>query len=467
MRTNRACGALGMWAATALSCATGVANETLSDAGSMQGADHMSGPADDGSGDGGSSDAGGDGGDFDASADTAGTDTGSLDAGGETAGPDARADTGSSDARGDTGRPDGGGDSASSSAACVLSQRLRRAAGTGGCHFLVGMGNDLANDHNMDGAYTLGTTLDLHYAYLTGLPTQGGWPDWNANGSFVNILADSADAHGVTPMFTLYGMAAKGDGNFAMTTDDTAMNLYWQGAKLVFQRLAVFGKPAVVHLEPDFWGYAMQHSMDGTAQVIVTAHAPDCAGMQDNLIGMAGCLVKLARTYAPQAAIGFHASVWGGTQQQIVQFFKAIHADAADFIAIDMLDRDAGCFEAHTDPNCMRSGSGWYWDESNQTSPNFHDNLTWAKAIHDGLNLPVVWWQIPFGVPSTTPGGTSGHYRDNRVHYMFNHISEYIAAGGVGAAFGTGAGNQTYITTDGNQFRNAVTQYFAAPAPLP
>jgi hypothetical protein len=347
--------------------------------------------------------------------------------------------------------------------ACALSQRLR---GTSSCHFLVGMGNDLANNHDMDGAYTLGTTVDLHYAYLVGLPTMGGWPDWDTGGTFVNALTDTANSHGVTPMFTLYAMAAEGDGNFAMTTDDTAMNLYWQGAKLLFQRLAVYGKPAVVHLEPDFWGYAMQHSVDGSAKVIVTEHAPDCAGMSDNLVGMAGCLLKLARTYAPQVAVGFHVSAWGGSSDQIISFFKAIHADQADFIATDMLDRDAGCFEAHTDPNCQRTDGPWYWDETNQTSPNFHDHLAWVKTVHDGINLPMMWWQVPFGVPSTTPGGTSGHYRDNRVHYMFSHVSEFIAAGGIGAVYGGGAANQTYIDSDNNQFKNAVAAYFAAPVML-
>jgi hypothetical protein len=329
------------------------------------------------------------------------------------------------------------------------------------------MGNDLANDHNQDGAYTLGTPLDLHYAYLVGLPTQGGWPDWNSNGTFVNILTDTAASHGVTPMFTLYAMASEGDGNFAMTTDDTAMNLYWQGALLLFQRLAVFGKPAVVHLEPDFWAYAMHQSLDGTARVVVTAHAPDCAAVPDNLIGMAQCLITLARKYAPQVKVGFHASAWGGSQDQTVQFFKAIHADTADFVATDVLDRDAGCFEAHTDPNCQRNDGPWYWDETNQTSPNFHEHLAWVTAIHTGLNLPVMWWQVPFGVPSTTPGGSAGHYRDNRVHYFFGHIDELVAAGGVGAVFGTGAGNQTYITSDGGQFQTAVTQYFATASPLP
>ena len=147
----------------------------------------------------------------------------------------------------------------------------------------------------------------------------------------------------------------------------------------------------------------------------------------------------------------------------MVSFLNGIGAGEADVIVQDMLDRDAGCFEAHTDPNCQRNDGPWYWDESNQTSPNFHEYLDWAKAISDGLGKPILWWQVPFGVPSATPGGTAGHYRDNRVHYVFSHIGEFVAAGGLGVTFGIGAGNQTYITTDGDQFKNAVTAYFAAP----
>src|SRR6185295_5936578 len=47
-------------------------------------------------------------------------------------------------------------------------------------HFLFGLGNDLASDHDMDGAYTLGVTMDLHYTYLVGLSTEGGWVTWNS-----------------------------------------------------------------------------------------------------------------------------------------------------------------------------------------------------------------------------------------------------------------------------------------------
>src|SRR5207245_9684891 len=117
-------------------------------------------------------------------------------------------------------------------------------------------------------------------------------------------------------------------------------------------------------------------------------------------------------------------------------------AAVRDLTFVDTLDRDAGCFEAHADPACQRGGTtGWYWAAS-----DFQAHFAWAKQMSDGLALPVMWWQTPFGAPSATPGGTAGHYRDNRVEYFFAHIDELVAAGGVGAVFGTGAGNQTYIT---------------------
>jgi hypothetical protein len=358
-------------------------------------------------------------------------------------------------------RPPTGGDSAGASAAAKLAMYLR-----GKPHFMIGMGNDLADNHDEDGAYTLGTTLDVHYAYLVGLPGQGGWADWNAGGSFVNILADSAAKHGVTPMFVLYAMAASGDGNLDVLVDDAYMRAYWAGAKLLFQRLGVFDRPAAVVIEPDFWGYAMQRSADGRGAVRVTAHASDCAAMTNDYRGMAACLIKLARTFAPKTVIGFEASQWGGSLSAIVAHFKAIGADQADFVSNDPLDRDAGCFEARADPNCQRSASGLYWDETNTRSPTFHEYLAWVKGITDGVKLPLLWWQVPFGVPSDVPGGSAGRYRDNRVRYIFNHVDEFIAAGGAGAFFGVGAANQTYITTDGGQFKNAVTKYFAAPVAM-
>jgi hypothetical protein len=114
----------------------------------------------------------------------------------------------------------------------------------------------------------------------------------------------------------------------------------------------------------------------------------------------------------------------------------------------------------------MRGGE-FYLDESNETSPNFADKLEFAKQVHDTTEKPIVWWQLPFGVPSDTPGGTEGKYRDNKVRYLFSHVQEFVDAGGVGAAFGAGAEGQTTPATDGGQFEKAVQAYYASPVPLP
>ena len=285
----------------------------------------------------------------------------------------------------------------------------------------------------------------------------------------MNILADSADDQGTTPMYTLYAMASIGDGNLSASARIRSCDRTGRACSTLFERIAAFDKPALVHVEPDFWAYAQQLSSGNPASVMVrvTGLVPECAGLSDDLAGLGRCIVRLGRMIAPKAVIGFHASRWAGATSQMVSFLNGVGAGEADVIVQDMLDRDAGCFEAHVDPNCQRNDGPWYWDESNQQSPNFHDYLDWAKAIGDGIGKPVLWWQVPFGVPSTTMGGTAGAYRDNRVHYIFSHIGEFVAAGGLGVTFGVGAGNQTYITSDGGQFRNAVTAYFASPVTLP
>ncbi len=132
------------------------------------------------------------------------------------------------------------------------------------------------------------------------------------------------------------------------------------------------------------------------------------------------------------------------------------------------LDRDAGCFEdQNVTDSCVRAGTGWYWDETNTTHPNFDDHLAAVLTYHQGIGLPIVWWQTPLGVPSSTPGGASQHWRDNRVHYFLTHPAQLVAAGGIGVVFGTGETHQTNITTDNGQFQTLSAAYMAAPVMLP
>jgi hypothetical protein len=312
---------------------------------------------------------------------------------------------------------------------------------------------------------------DILDQYLVGAGN-GDWTTWNSPaGAYVGVVASQAQQVGAIPMYTLYQMATNGDGNLADLNNTTFMTRYWSNIKVLYQQIAAYGKPALVNLEPDFWGYAeRQSNQDPTKLTALVNINPDCASLSNDIVGIAGCLVKMARQYAPLAYIGFPPSDWGGDSiAQVVTFMQAVGAQHADFIVMETLDRDSGCFEVNPQPSdCARGGSSWYWDETNQATPNFAQHLTNVQQYHTGLGaLPVIWWQTPMGVPSSTPGGTAGHYRDNREDYFLKHPSELTAAGGMAVVFSASDANQTTLATDGGQFQALSSAYLSAPTPLP
>ncbi len=196
---------------------------------------------------------------------------------------------------------------------------------------------------------------------------------------------------------------------------------------------------------------------------------PECAGQPDTAVGIAGCLLTLGRTYAPKAKLGFPPSFWGQDANSIGSYMAKLGADKADFIVAQTSDRDAGCQEVASVPECQGAGPGpFYWDENNVTTPNFKQSLDQWSTVRSHLGgLPILFWQTPMGAPSTTPGGTPGHYRDNRAHYMLTHPTQYTGAGVFGIVFGGGGSTSATIATDGGQFANLFHNYMANPAPFP
>ena len=358
-----------------------------------------------------------------------------------------------------TGSQTPGGTSPAATLAAKLGKPSRLLIGTGG-------GAEVPDILNQ------GLRPDIYDRYLVGVGA-GDWTTWNSpKGAYVGIVAAAADSVGAVPMFTLYQMAQLGDGNLAGINDSSFMTGYWANVKLMFQQIAVYGKPAIVNFEPDFWGYVQRQASGGdpTKMPAKVTIASDCAGLSNDVVGVAGCMLKLARTYAPNAYVGFPPSTWGAdSTAQLTTFMNKLGSANADFIVMQTSDRDAGCFEVVPQPSqCVRTGSPWYWDASNQTHPNFHDHFamvdTYRKAVG---NLPVIWWQTPMGVASSTRAGTDKHYRDNRVQYFLTHPAEITAVGGLGVVFSTGHTSQTNVTTDGGQFQNLSLQYLANPQPLP
>jgi hypothetical protein len=338
-------------------------------------------------------------------------------------------------------------------------------------NFLIGLGPHEAS-------YPPTAQLDIRYIYLVGNKDPSlAWPKWNQpDGEYATIVANDAKQHGAVPMYDIYEFAALGDGNFNIIRDATYMPRFWADLQLLATKIKAFDGPALVHLEPDFMGYAQQNSPGGDPKAFMAQVriAPGCADLPDDLTGFGACVLRIFRTTAPKALVGFHGSQWAAYDKTgkpdgaaVGRFITQVTGGKADFIATDILDRDAGCFELQVSQyGCTRSGTGWYWDETNTTSPNFHEYLAWAKTLHDGSGAPLLWWQTPMGEPSTTPGGTPTHYRDNRVHYVFSHVREFIDAGGAGMCFGAGAGGQTSVGTDNGQFEKALSAYNKAPEAL-
>lgn len=336
--------------------------------------------------------------------------------------------------------------------------------------FAIGLGNDSeGNDPTKMSAFTLGPKFDIHYMYLSGLPGEGGWTDWNQpSGQYLTNHAEAAKAQGVVPMFTLYQAAAWGENNLSAFDNTEFMTKYWRGVRTMFQRLGSFGSPAIVHIEPDLWGYTQKRGDDPAAVPMkVGALVPECTDLPSNVAGFGKCAVRLARRLSPKVAVGLSASQFAAFDSQgqpdparVATYLNKVGGLEADLVVVETLDRDAGCFEKGSDANCKRSGN-FYWDESNVRHPNFRDHLAWAKIIRTVTGKPLLWWQMPLGVPSDVSGGAAGKYRDNRVRYLFSHGWEFAQAGGIGAVFGTGAGNQTTVRTDGGQFKTALTKYIS------
>lgn len=355
---------------------------------------------------------------------------------------------------------------AGDSAAAQLAAKLGKPA-----RLLVGLGgqNDSPSSNTVAIIEGEDLQIDIYDVYLG----VGDWTQWNQPPcDFVCVVAQDADQLGAVPMYTQYQMANNGDGNLSGLTDSTFMTTYWSRVKLLFQDIATYGKPALVNLEPDFWGYTEQQagtSGDPTQVAALVSLNPDCSDLGNNVQGVAACLLRMARKYAPNAYVGFPPSTWGGSSTQaVIAWMNKLGAQNADFIVEQTLDRDAGCYEAQA-PDCQsRSGTGVYWDATNQTHPNFTDYFATVEQYHEGIGgLPVIFWQTPEGVPSDTPGGTPNHYRDNRAQYFLTHPSQLTAVGGLGVVFSAGDENQTTIATDGGQFETLHAAYMANPAPLP
>jgi hypothetical protein len=299
-------------------------------------------------------------------------------------------------------------------------------------------------------------------AYVSGLVTKAASATYNGAG------------HAQVPMFTYYQVlqasgSSEGAAEVKALNNATFLHKYFADFRLMLQKIS--SSIALVHIEPDFWGYVEQSGSDPHAMAapVTTANPTDCATAENSVAGFSRCLIAMTRKYSANARVGLHASAWGtnidvlantsasfdvaGEGKKLGTYLLALGAADGDFVVADMSDRDAGYYQ-------QQSRNTW-WDDTNAKLPNFHQAFTWAKAVSDTVGRPILWWQIPVG--NMSQNNTSNHYTDNRVDYLFSHPKEVAAANGAGMFFGAGDGQQTTPESDGGNLIAKVKAYAAAP----
>ncbi len=296
-------------------------------------------------------------------------------------------------------------------------------------------------------------------------------------------ITDSAtyngQAHPQIPMFSYYEVlpgsgVSVGLAEVPTLSNQAFLHKYFADFRFVLQKVG--NHLALLHIEPDFWGYVEESGNDPHAMPapVAGANPSDCSSFENSIAGVGHCLISMVRKYAPNAKVGLHASGWGTTTNvlsntdasldvasegnKLGKFLIALGAADGDFIATDMSDRDAGFYQ--------KQGLDTWWDPTNATLPNFHQAFAWAKSVSDTINKPIVWWQIPVG--NMSQNDTLMHYRDNRVDYLFSHLDEVVAANGAALFFGAGEVQQTTPETDGGNLIAKVQAYAVAPlSPCP
>jgi hypothetical protein len=343
-----------------------------------------------------------------------------------------------------------------------------------------------------DDAVASQASWDVRYQYIAGTLSDpaggcssassgwwGCWQDWSQPpGRFVTDYDAAAAARGQLPMWTYYVLlpasgVAEGEPEIAKANDAAFMSRYLADWRFFLQKVGT--ARALLHVEPDFWGFAQHHASSPHAipAVVASANPTDCGAQENSIAGLGRCMIAMARRYAPNAKVGLHASGWASGVDALLNrdravdvavearktaaFLREAGLDDADFAGLDASDRDAGWYAS--------IGQQRWWDATNATLPSFRQAFAWANAFADAAGKPVLWWQTPVGNTGLRDGPNA--WPDNRVEYFFDHLAELAQGRTLGVAFGAGMDGQTTPSSDGGYLVSRVRSYVAAGGAAP
>src|SRR6185437_4702609 len=161
-----------------------------------------------------------------------------------------------------------------------------------------------------------GVPWDDRYAYFT-YGWANNWGYGAHDGSWgLGFLNESAGA-GFAPVVQYYcvnGEPGGGEDQFlAKVQNATTMAEYFGDFKLLLQQVKAFGKPVVILLEADGFGFLEQQTGGNasTPAAIASSGLPELAGLPNTVAGWGLAFLQLRQAVgATNAVLGMHVSAW-------------------------------------------------------------------------------------------------------------------------------------------------------------
>jgi hypothetical protein len=302
------------------------------------------------------------------------------------------------------------------------------------------------------------------YQYLSSgvLPSQTWVTHWGTD--FAYDYAVSAHAAGCIPELDYYQLvpttgAEGASAEHAALNNATLMADYYKDFTALLQQLHQYGGKAVVHVEPDLWGFLETLNANPallTASVASSGNA-DLGAYPNTVAGFGRALLHLRDLYAPNVILAAHVStwLWSLSTNPTLDVEQIAATDAGfmtgtgnwDVFYTDITDRDAGYYQ-HVEGD----GGAHWWDATNQKFPNFNRLNVWAGAFTAAAQKRLVIWQVPVGnTLMRTVNDTNYHYQDNREQYWLENypnnsaIHALAQAGVIGLLFGPGNAGTTDV----------------------
>lgn len=194
-------------------------------------------------------------------------------------------------------------------------------------HFMLGVTAG-PGDKWIEETKAQGAQWDVRYQYLSGgVNTQHTWKTWNQpTGAFASIYLNESGKQGAIPCLTWYQMYqslpcnAQGDealGNKRNVETPATMKSFLEDFALLMKKCGDFGKPVIVHVEPDLWGYFLlnpafkPNTADQVKVMVKSSGFAEAAEFEDTAAGFGKALVSLRDKNAPNVVLAWHASMWG------------------------------------------------------------------------------------------------------------------------------------------------------------